>query len=56
MQEPKKDRELIPLVGGSFLTHGLSNVTYMQIVRSNSNGKPKTSITYQRNLPFYDKG
>jgi hypothetical protein len=51
----RKERELVPLEVGSYLTHGLSNVVYMQIVRSNSNKKYKTSITCQHNLPFYSK-
>ncbi len=52
----KKRIKLIPLVVGSYFTQGPFNVTYMQIVRSNSNGRSKTSITRQCNLPFYSKG
>jgi hypothetical protein len=43
--EPKKGRELILLVVGSYFTHNPSNVTYMQIVISNSNGRSRTNIT-----------
>jgi hypothetical protein len=54
--EPKKKgRELISLVVGSYFTHYPSNVTYMQIVRSNTNGRSKTNIIYQRNLPFFSR-
>jgi hypothetical protein len=54
-QEPKKGRKLIPFVIGSYFTHGSFNVTYMQIVRFNSNGRPRTSITYQHNFPLYSR-
>ncbi len=37
----KKGRELVPLVVGSYLTHGPSNVTNMQIMKSNNNGRSK---------------
>jgi hypothetical protein len=40
----KKGRELVLLVVRSYLTHGPSNATCMQIVRSNKNGRSKTSI------------
>jgi hypothetical protein len=40
----KKGRELVPLVVGSYLTHGPSNVTCMQIMRSNSNLKAKRML------------
>jgi hypothetical protein len=56
LQEPKKGNELVFLVVGSYLTHSPFNVTCMQIVRSNNNGRFKTNITCQCNLPFYDKG
>jgi hypothetical protein len=46
----KKGRELDPLVVGSYLTHGPSNVTSMQIVRFHSNGRSRTSITRQRDF------
>jgi hypothetical protein len=52
----KKRRELIPLVVGTYLTHNPYNVTYMQIMKSNNNGRSKTNITQQHNLPFYRKG
>jgi hypothetical protein len=51
----KKRRKLIPFVVGSYLTHCPSNVTYMQIVKSNNNGRSRTSITCQCNLPLYGK-
>jgi hypothetical protein len=52
----EKGKKLVPFVVGSNLTHGPSNVACMQIVRSSSNGKFRTNITYQRNLPFYSRG
>jgi hypothetical protein len=52
----KKGKELIPLVVGSYFTHNPSNVTCMQIMRSNSNGRFRTSITCQHNFPFHDRG
>jgi hypothetical protein len=41
----KEKRELVPLVGESYLTHSSSNVTCMQIMRSNNNRRSETSIT-----------
>ncbi len=55
-QEPKKGKELIPLMVGSYLTHGPYNVAYMLIVKSNSNGRSRTNITHQHNLPLYSRG
>jgi hypothetical protein len=52
----KEGRELVPLMVESYFTHNLSNVICMQIVRSNNNRRPKTSISYQRNLPLYCRG
>ncbi len=54
----KEGRDLVPLVVvvGSYLTHNLSNVACMQIVRSNSNRRSRTSISCQGNLPLYSKG
>jgi hypothetical protein len=49
-------RKLVLLVVGSYLTHSLSNVTYMQIVRSENNNKFRTNISHQSNLPIYSKG
>jgi hypothetical protein len=43
-QEPTKGRELVPLVVGSYLTHGPSNVACMQIVRFDNNERSRTSI------------
>jgi hypothetical protein len=59
LEEPKKKgggvKKLIPLIIGSFVTHMLSNVTYMQIVRPNNNGRFTTHIIHQLNLLFYNK-
>jgi hypothetical protein len=55
LQEPKKGRELVPLMVGSYFIHNSSNVACMQIVRSNRNGKSRTSITLH-NLPPYSRG
>jgi hypothetical protein len=52
----KKGRELVPLMVQSYLTHGPFNVASMQIVKFNSNGGFRTSITRQCNLPLYNKG
>jgi hypothetical protein len=53
-KKPKKKMEkLIPFVVGSYFTHGPSNVACMQIMRSNSSGRLRTSITCQHNLPLY---
>jgi hypothetical protein len=48
----KKGRELVPLVVGSYFSHGPSNVVQMQIVKSNNNGSFRTSITRQCNFFF----
>ncbi len=52
----KKGRGLVLLMVGSYLTHDPYNVAFTQIVRSNSNGRSKTCITRQCNLPFYSRG
>jgi hypothetical protein len=52
----RRGRELVPLMGGSYLTHSPSNVTIVQIVRFNNNEMFRTSITYQCNLSLYSKG
>ncbi len=44
---PKRGRKPISLVVGSYFTHGLSNVTCMQIMRFNSTGRSKINITCQ---------
>jgi hypothetical protein len=44
---PKIGKELVSLVVGSYLTHGPSNVTTMQIVKSNNSGRSRPNITYQ---------
>jgi hypothetical protein len=50
-----KWKEPVPLVVISYLTHSLCNVTYMQIMRSNSIGRSRTSITCEHNFPFYSR-
>jgi hypothetical protein len=52
----KKGKKLVPFMVGGNLTHGPFNVTYMQIMKSNSNGKFRTNITFQFNLPLYNRG
>jgi hypothetical protein len=52
----RKGRELVPIVVGSYLTHGPSNVTCIQIVRSNNNGRSRTIITHQHNFPLSYRG
>ncbi len=47
LKGPKRGREPIFLVVGSYFTHGPSNVTCMQIVRFNSIGRSKINITCQ---------
>jgi hypothetical protein len=56
-QKRKKKREKTsPFMVGSYFTHGPFNVTCMQIVKSNNNGRFRIIITHQCNLPFYSKG
>jgi hypothetical protein len=55
LQSPKRGRELVSLVVRNYLTHGHSNVTCMQIMRSNSSESSRTSITCQCDHPFYSK-
>ncbi len=45
----KEGKELIPLVVGNYLTHSLSNVTCMQIVRSNNNRR-LTQVTFANTI------
>jgi hypothetical protein len=52
----KKGKELVSLMVGSYLTHNPSNVAFMQIVKSNSNGRFRTSVTCQHNFFLYSKG
>ncbi len=52
----KKGRKPIPLMVRSYLTHNLSNATYMQIVRSNNNRRPRTNISCKCKFPFYSIG
>jgi hypothetical protein len=52
----KEGRELVPFVVGSYFTHNLFNIVYMQIMKSNNNRRSRTNISCQRNLPFYNKG
>ncbi len=47
---------LILLMIGSHFTHDPSNVTCIQIMKFNSNGRFRTNITCQRNLLFYSTG
>jgi hypothetical protein len=46
----------VSLMVRSYFTHGSSNVTCMQIVGCNSNGRFRTNITHQCNFPFYNRG
>jgi hypothetical protein len=55
LQEPKKGRKLVPLMVRNYLIHDPSNVTYMQILRFNINGRSRTSITRQHNLLLYSR-
>jgi hypothetical protein len=41
----QKRRELVPFVVGNYFTHSPFNVTYIQIMRYNSNGRSRISIT-----------
>jgi len=52
----EKGGELILFVVGSYLTHSPSNVTYMQIVRLNNNGRSRISITCQHKFSLYNRG
>jgi len=52
-QEVEKGKELVPLMVGKYFTHSPSNVACMQIVKYNNNGRSKTNIACQCNLPFY---
>jgi hypothetical protein len=51
LAKTKQRKELIHFVVGSYFTHGPYNVTCMQIVKFNSNGRSRTCITRQNNLP-----
>ncbi len=51
----KKGKKLVPPIVGSYFTNDPFIVTSMQIVRFNSNGRSRISITRQRNLPFYNR-
>jgi len=55
-QDVEKGEELVLLVVGRYFTHRPFNVACMQIVKYNSNGRSKASITCQCNLPFYNRG
>jgi hypothetical protein len=52
LKGPKKARKLISFMVGNYFTHNSSNVTNMQIMRSNSNGKSRINIACQSNFPF----
>jgi len=41
----KEGRELVPFVVGSYFTHNLFNVVYMQIMKSNNNRRSRTNIS-----------
>jgi hypothetical protein len=52
----KKTREKAsPFHVRSYFTHSPFNVTYMEIVRFNSNRRFKTNISHQHNFLFYSK-
>jgi hypothetical protein len=55
-QELKKGKKLIPFMVGSYLTYSPSNVTCMQILKFNNNGKSRTRIIFQHNFPLYSRG
>ncbi len=40
---------------GNYLTYSPFNLACMQIVKSNTNRRFRTNISYQHNLPFYNK-
>jgi hypothetical protein len=42
----KKRESYLPLI------HSPSNAAYIQIMRSNNNGRSRTSISHQQNLPL----
>jgi len=52
----KEGGELVPFLVGRYLIHRSSNVIHMQALRFNSIWRSRTSISCQRNLPFYSKG
>jgi hypothetical protein len=51
----KEGRELVPLMIGSYLTHSLCIVAYMQIMRSNKNRRFRISngIIYPVNIILF---
>jgi hypothetical protein len=48
----KEGRKLVRVMVRSYVTHILSNVTDMQIMRFKNNKRFRTSIAHQRNLPL----
>jgi hypothetical protein len=52
--EPRKRRNLVSLMVGSYLTHGHSNVVSMQITRSNNNGSNlvESMVIKNKNRPL----
>jgi hypothetical protein len=57
LTEGPKKRERASFYHGRKLSHPWPlNVNNMQIVRSNNNGRFRTSITCQHNLPLCNKG
>jgi hypothetical protein len=55
MNQRKKKKKLVLLMVEGYFTHDPSNVTCMQVMRSNSNGKSRTCTTCQRNISFYSR-
>jgi hypothetical protein len=53
---PKRGRELVSLVVGSYFIHNAFNVTNVKIMISNNSERSRTSIIYQQNLPLHNKG
>jgi hypothetical protein len=51
----KEGRKLFLLMVGNYLTHSLSNVAIMQIMRFNSIRMSRINISCQHNLPLYNK-
>ncbi len=52
----KKKERASPSRGRKLSHPQPSNVAYMQIMKFNSNGRSRTSITHQCNLPLYSRG
>jgi hypothetical protein len=52
----KEGKELVAFMVGIYFTHNPFNVTYMQIVISNSGRRYKTNNSCQCNFSLYSKG